>query len=344
MKSVVLTRPGQFELVDAPKPQIESETDVIVKIARVGICGSDVHYYKSGRIGSYRVSYPFRPGHECAGTVADIGTGVRDLAIGQRVAIDPAISCRNCDQCRQDRQNTCRNLKFLGTPGQIEGCLCEYIVIPKHCLYPISQEMTLDQAVLAEPVSIALYAVKQTSLPKNAKLAILGAGPIGLSVLLTARAEGVATVYMTEKIKERMDIAAKSGADWVGNPESQDVVQAIRDFCPAGVDAVYECAGQQETLDQAIAMLKPGGKLMLIGIPEIERVSFPINTMRRKEITLINVRRQNNCLAEAVDLVASGKINVKALITHHFKPEQTNEAFEMLTEYRDGVVKALIEF
>lgn len=344
MKAVVLTAIEQVELRDIPKPKIQADREVLIKIEKAGLCGSDVHYYKTGRIGSYVVQYPFRAGHECAGTVAAVGPATSGLKVGDKVAIDPAVPCGNCDQCRQGRKNTCRNLKFLGTPGQIEGCLCEYIVIPQHCLYPVNDRITLEQAVLAEPLSIAIYAVKQASLPKDANIAILGAGPIGLSVLLVTKTQQLAAVYMTEKVKERIDVAAKAGADWVGNPDNQDVVKAILDLCPLGVDAVYECAGQQETLDQAVELLKPGGKLMLIGIPEVQRVWLPINTMRRKEITIINVRRQNNCLQAAVDLIASDKISIDFMITHHFGPEQTKQAFDMLAGYRDGVVKALIEF
>jgi len=181
-------------------------------------------------------------------------------------------------------------------------------------------------------------------LRNNSDVAILGAGPIGLSCLVGSRAENANACYVTEKIEERVKIAEKNRATWVGNPTKEDIVREILRLKPAGMDVVFECAGQQETIDQAVELLKPGGKLMLIGIPRTEKVSFIIHKMRRKEITIINVRRQNKHTQACIDLIASGKISVDFMITHKFELEQTQDAFDMVAEYRDGVIKALIEF
>jgi len=343
MKAVALTGIRQMEVMDVPEPSIKRDSDVLLKVEMVGVCGSDMHFYETGRIGSEVVEYPFIVGHECAATVNAIGSSVTRVKVGDRAAVEPAIACHNCDQCKQGRENTCRNIKFLGCPGQVEGCLCEYIVMPEDCCFPVGDRLTLAQAVLCEPLAIAVYAVKQTRLRESADIAILGAGPIGLSCLVTAKAGNARTCYVTEKVKERVEVAAKSGATWVGNPNEEDIVKEILERQPAGIDAVFECAGQQETLDQAVELLKPGGKLMLIGIPRIERISFVIEKMRRREITLVNVRRQNKCTQNCIDLIASGKINVDFMATHRFKLEQTQEAFDMVAGYRDGVVKAMIE-
>ena len=344
MKAVLLTGVRQMEIADVPEPTIKKDDDVLLRIEMVGICGSDVHYYETGKIGTEVVEYPFIIGHECAATVKAVGGGVTRVKVGDRVAVEPAIVCHNCDQCKQGRENTCQNLKFLACPGQIEGCLCEYIVMPEDCCFPIGDKLSFAQAVLCEPLAIGVYAVKQSHLPENSDIAILGAGPIGLSCLVGAQAEGANTCYVTEKIKERVEVAKKADATWVGNPTKEDIVEEILRRQPAGMDVVFECAGQQETLDEAIDLLKPGGKLMVIGIPRVERVSFIIERMRRKELTVINVRRQNKCTQTCIDLIASGKINVDFMATHRFKLEQTQEAFEMVAAYRDGVVKALIEF
>jgi L-iditol 2-dehydrogenase len=343
MKAVTLTGIRQMEVVDVPEPSIRSDNDVLLKIEMVGVCGSDVHYYETGRIGSDTVEYPFIVGHECAATVKAVGSSVTRVKIGDRVAVEPAIVCHNCDQCEQGRENTCRNIKFLACQGQIEGCLCEYIVMPEDCCFPVGDGLTFAQAVLCEPLTIAVYAVKQACLHEDSEIAVLGAGPIGLSCLVTAKAGNTRTCYVTEKVKERVEVATKSGATWVGNPNEEDIVKEILKRQPAGVDVVFECAGQQETIDQAVEILKPGGKLMLIGIPRTERISFIIDRMRRREITLVNVRRQNKCSEIAIDLIASGKINMDFMATHRFKLEQTKEAFDMVADYRDGVVKALIQ-
>jgi L-iditol 2-dehydrogenase len=344
VKAVVLTGIQQMELLDVPEPGIKEETEALLKIEVVGVCGSDVHYYETGRIGSQVVEYPFIVGHECVAMVKAVGGAVTRVKVGDKVVVDPAIACDNCDQCRQGRRNTCRNLKFLGCPGQSGGCLCEYIAMPEDCCFPIGDKITFEQGVLCEPLAIGIYAVKQAQLPENADIAILGAGPIGLSCLVSAEAEEAGACYVTEKIEERIEVAKKGGATWVGNPDKKDVVEEILKRQPAGMDVVFECAGQQETVDQAVELLKPGGKLMFIGIPRTERCSFMVHKMRRDEITIINVRRQNECTQVCIDSIASGKTNVDFMITHRFKLEQTQDAFDMVAGYRDGVVKALIEF
>ena len=344
MKAVVLTDIRKMELRDVPDPQMKGDRDVLLKLDKMGVCGSDVHYYTTGRIGSQVVEFPFVLGHECAATVAEIGPAVKGLKPGDKVAVDPAVVCRDCDQCNGGRENTCRHLLFLGCPGQIAGCLCEYIVMPEDSLFPIDGKITLDQAVLCEPLSIGWYAVQQAQLPANAQIAILGAGPIGLSVLLAARATGVQSTCITDRIDARVQIARRGGASWIGNADTSDVVEGILKEHPLGVDAVFECAGEQEAIDQAVELLKPGGKLMLIGIPRVERIFFTIDRIRRKEITIINVRRQNSCVQPAIDMVASGKVDVDFMITHRFNLEQTQQAFDLVEAYDDGVIKAMIDF
>ncbi len=332
-----------MELRDVPAPQIERDTDVLLKIERVGVCGSDVHYYETGRIGSQVVQYPFIVGHECAATVVDVGAAVKRVRVGQQIVVEPAVSCYACEQCRAGRENTCYKLRFLGTPGQGDGCLSDYIVMPQEACFPTNRAISLEQGALCEPLAIAVYAVKQSQLPEAADVAILGAGPIGLSCMVSARAAGIHACYVTEKITERVAVVRDNGADWVGNPLNENVVASILSRQPLGVDVVYECAGQQETIDQAIELLKPGGKLMLIGIPRYERVSFSIDRARRKEITIVNVRRQNKCTQTAIDLVGSGQVNPDFMVTHRFKLDRVKDAFDLVADYADGVVKAMIE-
>ncbi len=342
MRAVVLTGIRQMELTDVPEPSIKEDGDVLLKIERVGICGSDVHYYETGRIGLQIVEYPFIIGHECAATVKAVGKSVTRVKVADKVAVDPAVSCHECDQCIQGRENTCHNVRFLGAPGQGGGCLCEYLVMPQECCFPTNGAITLEQGALCEPLSIAVYAVKRACLPKDADVAILGAGPIGLSCLLNVHAENARACYMTEKIDERIKGAKQGGATWAGNPNKQDVVKEILQQQPAGMNVVFECAGQQETIDQAVELLKPGGKFVLIGSPRTERISFDIDRIRRKEITIINIRRQNKCTQAAIDIIASGKVSVDFMITHRFKLEQTQDAFDIVAGYRDGVIKAII--
>ena len=343
MKAQVLTGIKQMEMRKVAKPAISNSDDVLLKVEVVGVCGSDVHYYETGRIGSQVVEYPYMVGHECAATVEAVGNAVTKFKTGDEVVVEPAVSCMECSQCQAGRENTCEKLQFLGTPGQGDGCLCEYIVMPQRCCYPTGGKITLAQGVLCEPFAIGVYAVKQSLISRGAKAVILGAGPIGLSCLAAATACEVETVYMTDKIPQRVQIAKEAGAVWASNPLEENIVQGILSQEPAGVDVVYECAGEQETLDEAVELLTPGGVLMLIGIPRVDRVSFIIDRIRRKEITIINVRRQNGCTQAAIDLIAEKRVNLDFMITHEFDFTDSKEAFDMVAAYRNGVVKAMIK-
>lgn len=343
MKAQLLTGLRQMELREVALPRIVHPTDVLLRLEWVGVCGSDIHYYETGRIGSQVVQYPFSVGHESSATVVDFGPGVTDLKKGQPVVVEPAISCRQCDQCCSGREHTCRNLKFLGCPGQVEGCLSEYMVMPATCCFPTHDRITLQQGVLCEPFAIGVYAVQSSGLHKGQKVAIFGAGPIGLSCLAAAQNINAAKICVTEKIPERITAAANTGADWMGNPDKQDVVAEMQKLIPEGVDIAFECAGQQETLDQAIEVLKPGGKLMMIGIPREERITFSPDLIRRKEISLINIRRQNHCTRKAMNLIAERRVNLDYMVTHTFKFSESKAAFDLVAGYHDGVIKALIK-
>jgi L-iditol 2-dehydrogenase len=343
VKSAVLTGIREIEVREVPDPQLRKETDVLLKIGVVGLCGSDIHYYQTDRIGNQVVRYPFTPGHECAAVVENAGSAVKRVKPGDRVVIDPAVSCGECDQCLLGRPNTCLNLLFLGFPGQLPGCLSEFIVMPEENCYPIEEEISLRQAALVEPLSIAVYAINLLDNLKVEKIGILGSGPMGLSVLLAARVAGISLVYVTDKIDERLKAARNAGADWTGNPDKSDIVTDIQKQEPSSLDAVFECCGDQEALDQAIELLKPGGKLMILGIPLTERISFDISKLRRKEICIQNVRRQNKCTQVAIDLIKNRQVEVDFMATHFFNLEETKEAFELVSGYRDGVIKAMIQ-
>ncbi len=345
MNAMKLTARRQMQMQEVPRPVLTRDTDVLVRMARVGVCGSDVHYFAEGGIGSQRVEYPWTVGHEGAGTVTEVGPAVTRVKPGDRVALDPAQPCGACDQCLGGRPHTCRHLSFLGCPGQIEGCLAEYLVLPERSCYLVPDTMTFEEAAIVEPLSIGLYAISLSVPMVGAKIGILGAGPIGLSVLLPARFLGAERVYMTDKIDARLSLARKAGADWAGNPQTDDIAAEITRREPELLDAVFECSGEQEAMDQGVQLLKPGGKLMLIGIPgAANRISFDINQLRRKEIYIQNVRRQNDFVQKAIDMIARREIDVDIMVTHRFGFEQTQEAFEMVTDYRDGVVKAMVAF
>ncbi len=344
MKAMALTGIRQMEMIDLPDPVITKDTDVLIQMRVVGVCGSDVHYYTQGKIGSQVVQFPFPVGHEGAGVVVEVGTAVTRVNPGDRIAIEPAMPCGVCDQCQAGRPHTCRKLKFLGCPNQADGCLTEFLVMPENSCFRIADSMTYTEAAISEPLAIGLYAVNQSIPLKDATVGILGFGPIGMSVLLSAIAKGATEIFVTDLVEERLRIARESGAVWTGNPAKADIVAEIKANEPLLLDVVFECCGKQEAIDQAIELLKPGGKLMVIGIPEFDRWSFNVDQMRHKEICIQNVRRQNHTVEETLELMEQGTIDVSKMATHRFPFARTKEAFDLVTGYRDGVMKAMIDF
>jgi len=342
MKAVYLTNLRQMELRQVPTPCLERPHDVLLRVDTLGVCGSDVHYYKQGKIGSGVPAFPQLLGHELAATVREVGAAVKSLRPGQRVAVDPLVACGECDQCRAGRKHTCRKQQFLGNPGQLPGALVEYLVMPETCLSPVPDSLNDDEAAVVEPLSIGVYAGQLAQLQAGARVGIVGSGPIGLCTLLAVRAQTQAPVYVTDLVDERLVVARACGAAWTGNPRREDIVAAIHRLEPLGMDAVFECAGEQDAIDQSLELLKPGGTLLIVGIPELDRISLNINLMRRNELRIQNVRRQNECVERSIDLIASGRVDVRPLVTHHFSLEETARAFELVSARSDGVVKAII--
>jgi len=372
MKAVVLTGVKSVEYRDV-EPVTVPAGWVHIRMRYVGICGSDVHYYTTGRIGDQVVTYPFPLGHEGSGEIID-GAGRFDS--GTPVYIEPAIACGHCDQCLAGRKNTCRNLKFLGNPREREGCMCAEIAMPAECAVPLPAEIGLDEAVLLEPLCIGVYAVLRSRIvggmeregmisaataasedgsdvtaatgrgeSHGGTAAIVGAGPIGMSVLLGLSDFQPAGVFVSEPIMARREAARRLGADVTFEPGEDGAAADIFEASDGGVDVAFECVGTQEAIDDAARMLKPGGTLVLIGIPpDLDRITYDPNLMRRREIAMVNIRRQNGMIGRALALLARRRDAAKVLLTHRFPPSRADEAFEVVRQRSDGVIKALLEF
>ncbi len=344
MKAMMLTGIRQMEMKEIPAPVLINPNDVKIKMSVLGICGSDIHYYTQGQIGSQKVNYPFTVGHEGAGIVVETGSEVTRVKPGDNIAIEPAMPCWECDQCLAGRHHTCRKLKFLGCPGQAEGCLMEYIIMPEESCFPLNKKLTPDHGSISEPLAIGVYAVKKSGGVKEMKIGILGFGPIGMSVMLAARAKGADKIYVTDKIDERLAISSLEEATATYNPLKEDIVEKIKLNEPQGLDLIFECCGQQEAFDQAIDLLRPGGKLIVVGIPEFDTWSMSVEKTRRKEISLQFIRRQVDCVKEALELMEMDVINIKNMVTHRFPFSKTKEAFDLVAGYKDGAMKVMIDF
>ncbi len=343
MKQVVLTGIRKMELTEAKVPAILNSTEVKIRLKTIGVCGSDIHYYSTGKIGTQVVQYPFPVGHECSGIIEEIGEEVTNVKVGNLVVVDPAVHCGVCDQCLVGRPHTCRNGKFLGCPGQLDGCLGEYIVLPGFTCFPVTGKLNPAQAALIEPLSIGVYAVNLAQIQsKKTTVGIFGAGPIGLSILFKLLSEEIYNIGMIEPLDYRLKKAEEIGAKYFINPEKENVEELVKQKEEYLLDVVFEASGEQDAVTNALNILKPGGKLVLVGIPPEAQYTFNMDLMRRKELTVINVRRQNHCVEEAIDLVVSGKIDVEKMVTHNFTLEETPIAFEIVEGYKDGAIKAMI--
>lgn len=342
MKAMVLAGVRKIEIVERPDPMLQNPSDVLLRVIRAGICGSDIHYYTQGRIGDQIVRFPFCVGHECSAVVEDIGKGVSLFKPGDLVVVDPSVSCGTCDQCRLGQFNTCRNVRFLGCPDQLEGCLCDLIVMPEDCCYS-AMGLTADQAALVEPLSIGHYAAQLSGDLKGKNIGILGSGPIGLSVLLAARVAGASEIYVTDLLDYRLEAARQQGATWTGNPDRTDIVLDIVQRNPQQLDVVFECCGQQAAFNQAVELCKPMGRLVVVGIPEADQISFAVHDARRKGLALISVRRQNECIDPVIDLIRENRIHPDFMITHRYTLDRVADAFELLANYRDSVIKILVD-
>jgi len=327
MKAAVLYRALDMRIEEVDIPQI-GPNDVLVKIKVVGICGSDVHYYLHGRAASFIVKEPLILGHECSGVIIEIGSEVENLEVGQKVVIEPGFTCGKCRYCREGRYNLCRNVKFYGTPPY-DGVFSEYAAAPSQNVYPIPEGMTFEEGALIEPLAVGMMAAKRGSVSVDDTVAILGAGTIGQMALRAVLARGVSETYVTDIIDYRLEYAKEAGAKAVINPKKEDLYDAINDLTSnEGVDVVIEASGAEEAVRQAFQIVRPGGRIVLVGITPSVSFEAPLSETVTKELDVLGVFRYANVFPTAIRCVHSGKIEVKSLVTHRFPLDRILEGFE----------------
>ena len=329
----------RVETAPVPEP---GPGEVLLKIASVGTCGSDVHYYLEGAIGDQVVTEPIQMGHEFSAWVAELGEGVKGLEIGQLVAVEPAISCGVCESCQHGHPNLCPNVRFCGTPP-IDGVFAEYAVMPAENCFVLPEGFTPEEGALLEPLGIGIHTVDLAHLKVGETIAVFGAGPVGLLTAAVARAGGAGAVYMTEPNAARRAFALEHSADAVFDPETDDVVAAIMAATGGrGVDVAFEAAGAPDTPDQAARVTRPGGKVIVVGIPVEDKMTMTASQVRRKGLTIKLVRRMKHTYPRAIRMVSTGMIDVGALATHYFSLDRIADAFELVAGYEDGVLRAII--
>ncbi|HIE50171.1 MAG TPA: NAD(P)-dependent alcohol dehydrogenase [Armatimonadetes bacterium] len=328
---------------EMPEPGEPGRGEVLLRLTVVGVCGSDVHYYTQGRIGDQVVTRPLILGHEPAGVVEALGPGVTHLRAGDRVAVDPAVSCGACESCREGHPNLCPQVRFFGTPP-VDGAFRELVVHPASCVFPLPPEVSEEEGALLETFGVGLHAVDLGHLRPGFTVAVLGCGPVGLMTLLAARLGGAAQVFATDLLSWRLEAARELGATAAFNPQERDVVREILAATQGrGVDVAFEAAGAAETPQQCTEVAKRGGTVVLIGIPDDDTLHLTHSTARRKGLTLKMCRRMKHVYPRAIRLVAKGCAPLAPLVTHRFPLSRVAEAFDLVANYRDGVIKAVVE-
>lgn len=325
MKALRLHGTGDLRIHEEPVP-VAGPGEKLVRVTSVGVCGSDLHWFGEGSIGDARLEHPLVLGHEFAGVTED----------GQRVAVDPAIPCGQCEYCERGHPNLCANLIFAGH-GRTDGGLRQWIAWSEKSLFPIPDSISDDDGAMLEPLGVAIHSVDLAKLRAGMTVGVFGCGPIGLFIIQMARLSGAANIIATDQLAHRVEAAKGFGASqalWVGEePRREEIREAAGG---RGVDVAFEAAGTQDCVDTCVAAVAPGGRVILAGIPDDDRTSFSASTARRKGLTIQLVRRMKHTYPRAVELVTRGLVDVRSIVTHRFPLEQAGEAFRV-AERREGL-------
>lgn len=341
-RAVYMTGLKKMEIREIEIP-VPKEKEVLVKLEYVGICGSDVHYLEHGKIGNFIVNGDFILGHECAGTIAAVGEGVKDLKIGDKVALEPGCTCGQCEFCKTGRYNLCPDVEFLATPPY-DGCLMNYISFPANMAFKLPDNVSTKEGALVEPLAVGLHAASQGGVRLGDKVVILGAGCIGLVTLLACKAFGATDVIVVDVIEKRLEAAKKLGASQVINARDVNAAEKIAELTDGkGVDKVIETAGSEFTIKQTPYLVKRGGTIVLVGLAPKDIIEFDFMQIMTKEAEIKSVFRYRNLYPAAIGAIADGKIDVKGIVTHEFDFEDTKKAFDFVIENKNDVVKAVIK-
>ena len=339
MRAAELISPLKFRLTDMP---IEGPGpgEMQVRIESVGICGSDLHSYSEGAVGSTPNVYPMVLGHEPAGRIVKTGVGVTGLAVGDRGALEPALYCYHCEFCLSGHHNVCTNIRFLSNP-HYPGFFRELVNLPVVNFRPIPAGMSFDEAALAEPLAIALHSIRLASIHAGETVAVIGAGPIGLLTIAALRAVKAARIWAVDPLAHRRELARGIGADVVIEPE-EAVEEILTGTGQRGVDCAFDCAAGKYTTGQAVQVTRNAGRVVLTGIHSSHVVPMDGSAMRRKELTIFNVRRSNHETEEALELLHAHADWFAPVLTHTRPIERIDEAFAIASQYRDGVGKMIV--
>lgn len=337
MKAARLFGARDVRLVDDP-PVVAEPGKILVRVEAVAICASDVNIYEDGHAGGLYPDHPLIQGHEFSGTVAALGEGVEGPPVGTPVAVEPSWHCGHCDLCQRGLENLCRNIIFPSYP-QEDGALREFINCPPFAVYPVREGVDPVQRALMEPLGVGVHAVRLAQLQPGESIGILGAGTIGMCVMVVARAYGWESFYVAEPKEDRQELPRKLGAKMVAS-SWEDIDQKLpREQHP---DVVFECSGDNAAVEQAMRLVRPGGRVVIVGIPHPDEVTFNSTVPRRKELSVFFSRRSRNTLAECVRLVESGEVDLSIFPFRDYSLDDVKAAFEAAVERPEGVLRVIV--
>ncbi|MCI9663821.1 MAG: NAD(P)-dependent alcohol dehydrogenase [Lachnospiraceae bacterium] len=341
MKTAVMTDIRKVRIEEREKP-VPKEGEVLVKVEYVGICGSDLHYYESGRIGNFIVEPPFVLGHEAGGTVVEVGSGVSHLKVGDRVALEPGKTCGHCEHCKEGKYNLCEDVIFFATPP-VDGVFQEYVAHEAGLCFKLPDNVSTLEGALVEPLSVGLHAAMQGGAHIGQTAVVTGAGCIGLVSLLALKAMGVSRVIVVDVIDKRLQKAKELGADYVINGKEQDTVAEIKRLTEGkGCDLSIETAGTQITASQLIQASKKGATIVFVGYSASGEMTLPIGMALDKELTFKTVFRYRNIYPMAIEAIAAGKIRIKDIVTDYFELDDIQHAMDACVENKAEIVKGVI--
>jgi L-iditol 2-dehydrogenase len=333
MKVARLHAVGDLRLEQEPVPE-PGPGETLVKVTAVGICGSDLHWWGEAGIGDARLAHPLVLGHEAAGVIED------GPDRGRRVAIDPAIPCGTCRPCRDGYRNLCVRIRFAGHGGQ-DGAMREFLAWPSGLLHPLPDGLADAGGAVLEPLGVAIHALDLGHVRLGASVVVAGCGPIGLLLIQVLRRAGAGRVVAVEPLAHRRAAAARYGADVCLGPGEISGPRDIAEVAGDGADVVFEMAGTEAAVELAMAVARPGGRVVLGGIPASDQIAFRASTARRKGLTIALVRRMNDVYPRAIRLAATGRVDVTTLVTDRLDLGGTQRAFGIAAE-RSGL-KVIIE-
>jgi L-iditol 2-dehydrogenase len=326
VKAAVLHAPGEIRIEERERPR-PGPREVLVQVTAVGVCGSDVHYYEHGRIGPHVVEAPLILGHESAGRVVELGEGASKHAVGDRVTMEPGVPCGRCRECRAGRYNLCADVQFFATPP-VDGAFTEFVAIHEDFAFALPESLSDEEGALMEPLSVGVWACRKAGVSAGDRILVTGAGPIGLLAMQCAIAFGATEVTVSDVNERRLEVARRTGATQTVTPD---------DEMPGDFDALIECSGHPAAVAAGIHALRPAGTAVLVGMGPEEEGTLPISVIQARELWVTGTFRYANTYPAAIALAASGRVDLKAIISGHFGLEDAEAALRAGREDPDSV-------